>query len=143
MDVGKLLFKGEQVEAFLDVVAVVTEAAGSPSQLFVIRGHHAAFAASGEGLVLAEAARIDVTKRTGLAALVFAANSLGVVFNDKQVVLLGESVELVHIADVAVQVDRDDRLGALIDQLFSGFDADAVVVDVDVSKARNRAGLDD
>ena len=72
-----------------------------------------------------------------------AAEGLGVVLDHEQVVLLGKGHDLVHVADVAVEVDRHDGLGALGDQLLGRLDADAVVVEVHVGEARDGAGLDD
>ena len=143
VDVGQLLLQLEQVEPLLHVVAVVAEAARQPGQVLVVGGDHAAFAAGGEGLVLAEAAAGDVAQRAGLLALVDAAEGLGVVLDDEQLVLLGEGVDRVHVAHVAVEVHRHDGLGALVDQLLGRLDAEAVVVEVHVGEARDGAGLHD
>ena len=72
-----------------------------------------------------------------------AAEGLGVVLDHEQVVLLGERHDRVHVADVAVEVHRHDRLGPRRDQLLGRLDADAVVVEVHVGEAGNGAGLDD
>ncbi len=85
----------------------------------------------------------DVAQRAGLLALVDAAEGLRVVFDHAELVPLGKGADAVHVADVAVEVDRHDGLGALVDQLLGGLDADAVVVEVHVGKARDGAGLHD
>ena len=61
----------------------------------------------------------------------------------EQLVPLREGHDLVHVADVAVEVDGHDGLGALGHQLLRRLDADAVVVEVHVGEARDGAGLDD
>ena len=84
-----------------------------------------------------------VAQRAGLLALVRAAERLGVVLDHEELVLLREGVDLVHVADVAVEMDGHDGLGALGDELLGRLDADAVVVEVHVGEARDRAGLHD
>ena len=94
VDVGQLLLQGQQVQPLLDVVAVVAEAAGLPGQVLVVGGDHAAFAAGGEGLVLAEAARRHVAERAGLLALVRAAEGLGVVLDHERLCFLAKAMIL-------------------------------------------------
>ena len=143
MDVRQLLFQFQQVQPFFNVITVIAETACFPGQLFVIRGEHAPFAAGGEGFVLAKTARRQMADRARLAALVGTAKRLGVVFDDDQIVLLRQLHDRVHVTDVPVKVDRNDRLGSRGDELFDRLDADAVVVDVDVGESRDRPGLDD
>ena len=72
-----------------------------------------------------------------------AAERLGVVLDHEQVVPLGEGRDLVHVADVAVEVHGHDRLGPLRHQLLRRLDADAMVVQVHVREPGDGAGLDD
>ncbi len=141
MDVGQFLLQFQQAQTLFDVIAVVTKAPCLPGQIFVVGGHHAAFAAGGKRLVLAEAASRDVTDGAGFLALVDSAKGLGVVLDDKQIVLFRKGLHFIHIADIAVQMHRHNRLGPLVDQLFRRLDADAMVVDIHIGKSRYRPGL--
>ncbi|MBA7696677.1 hypothetical protein ES703_105328 [subsurface metagenome] len=141
MNVGQFLLQLQQAQTLLDVVAMVTKAPRLPGQLLVVGGHHAAFAAGGKRLVLTEAASRDVTDSAGFLALVGAAKGLGVVFDNKQIMLLRKGRHFVHVADIAIQVHRHNRPGPLVDQLFCRLDADAMVVDIHVGKSRYRPGL--
>ena len=71
------------------------------------------------------------------------AERLRVVLDNKEVVLLCKRVDPVHIAHIAVKMHRHDRLGAFVNQLLGGLDADAVVIEIDVGEPRDRAGLHD
>ena len=139
VDVGELLLQFQQVQPLLDVVTVVADTAGVPGEVLVVRGHHAALAAGGERLVLAEAARRDVAECAGLLALVDAAEGLGVVLDDEEFVPLRERQDRVHVAYVAVQVHRHDRLRPAVDELLCRREADAVVLEIHVGETRNRA----
>jgi len=143
VDVGQPLLQLQQAQALLDVIPVVAKAPRLPGQVFVVGGDHAALAAGGEGLVLTEAARRDMAQRAGFPAFVSAAERLGIVLYYKELVFLCEGENLVHVADVAVQVDRHDGHGPLRDKLLGRFDADAVVVDIDVGEPRNGPRLHD
>ena len=143
VDVRKLLLHLEQVETVFDVITVVAEAARLPGEVFVVGRDHAAFAASGEGFILAKAATGNVAERAGFFAFVDTAEGFGVVFDDEQFVFFGERANFVHVADVAIKVHGHDRFGAFVDQFLGGFDTDAVVVQINVGKTRDGAGLDD
>ncbi len=55
----------------------------------------------------------------------------------------GEIEDAVHVAHVTVQVHRHDGFGSAIHQSRGGLNADAVVIQVYIGKARNGAGLQD
>jgi len=143
VDVGQLLLHFKQAQPLAHVVAVVAETAAAPSHLLVVGGDHAAFPARGEGLVLAETARSDVSDGAGLPALVRAAKGLRVVLDDMQTVRFGQFQQRVHVGHVAVKVHGHDRLGPLLDQFFHALHAQAVVITVDVGKTRHRTRLHD
>ncbi|MBA7650809.1 hypothetical protein ES703_58620 [subsurface metagenome] len=143
MDVGQFLFQLQQAQTLFDVIAVVTKAPCLPGELFVVGGYHTAFAAGGKRLVLAEAAGGDVADGSGFSALIDTAKSLGVVLDDKKIVLFCEVEDLVHIADIAVKMHRHNRPGPLVDELLGRLDTDTMVVDIHIGKTWNCPGLHD
>ena len=140
VDVKLLAFHLEKVELGADVVAVIAHRADLPREIVVVAADHAAFAAGREMLGLAEREAGNRSEGAGLLPLVFAAEALGAVFDDRKLVLLGDLENRIHIRDDAVEVDDDDRLGAFGDGRFDLLRIDEVV-GADVDEHRKRARL--
>ncbi len=143
MDVRKLLLQGQEIHPLLHIVAVIANAPRLPRQLLVIGRDHSALAPGGKGLVLAETATGHVPQRAGLPAAVGAAQRFGVVLDHPQVIFPGQSPDRVHVADIPIQVDRHEGLRAGGHELLGRLHAQAMVLQVDIGKPRNRPRLDD
>lgn len=100
--------------------------------LVVVGDEQAAVTERAEVLAGEEGVRADVTDGAGLLAFVAGAEGLGAVFDDQQVVFLGDGHDFVHGAGVAVQVDGHDGAGAGRDLFADAFRVDVVRVWVDV-----------
>ncbi|SRR5260221_6419186 len=94
------------------VFAVVFERPHGRPIVLVVGGHHPAFAAGRNDLVLAERPRPDVTYASDASSLVRCSMSLGTIFNDLDAVSLGEGHDWIHVARHAAYVHTNDRLGA-------------------------------
>ena len=62
---------------------------------------------------------------------------VGTVFYHHQVMLLGDIQNAVHICQAAVQMNRNDRLGALADRRFDLFGGNTVGIRLNVDKDRS------
>src|SRR5690242_19545486 len=91
---------------------MIAEAASFPREVFIIGGDHATLTAGSEGLVLAETSRRHVSERACLFPFVKTAKCFGIVLNHVQIMLLCEGIDFVHVANIAVKMHRDNRLGA-------------------------------
>ena len=80
-------------------------------ELGVVGDEHAALA-RGHGLGTVEGERAKCAHRPGAPAMVDRAHGLGRIFNDGDAKLLPQSQQLIHMAQIAVEMDRDDGLGA-------------------------------
>ena len=56
------------------------------------------------------------------------------IFDDFQVMPLGDFHDLIHTSRLAVEVNRNDRFGFVADRLLDQADVDVVVIRVDVNK---------
>ena len=86
-----------------------------------------------------EAERGDVGERAGSGAGEAGAVRLGGVLDDEQAVALGELTDPVHVADLAEQVDGDDRGRSLAHELRCRRGVDQPGVGADVAQHRGRA----
>lgn len=112
-------------------------------QGFIIGRDHAAFAARGHDLVLAEGPGTDVADRTDRAPAVLRAMRLRAVFNDVQPMFLSLGHDAIHLARPAGQMNGDDGLGARRQHRCNGFRRNILCVAVHISKDRCGAGVDD
>jgi len=74
-------------------------------------GDHAALAAGGQDLVLAEGEAADDSHAADGPAPVEGAVGLGAVLDDRKASVFGEGEDAVHLAGPASEVHEDDRLG--------------------------------
>lgn len=116
MNVELFAFHFKQVELCLNVIAVVAEGAELPCEVIVVCDDHAAFAAGREVFALAEAEAADIADGSGFFALVDAAEALCAVFDNLEVVLLGDLHDRIHVGDDTVEVDNDNRFCAFCDE---------------------------
>ena len=110
---------------------------------FGVVQHQAAAFGRRDVLVRLEAERHQVTQGTDLLAVPFRTQGLGRVFDDAQVVFLGDGVQAVHVHRQAGQVNRDDRLGARGDGRLDLVQVDIAGHRVDIGEHRGRADFDD
>ena len=82
--------------------------------LFVVGHDHSAFA-DRHVLALLKAKATDITDRSGKFIAAFREKSLGRIFDNRQVMLGGQSHDLVHFAWISEEVCDDDRFGAVAD----------------------------
>ncbi|OQC72148.1 MAG: hypothetical protein BWX45_01030 [Deltaproteobacteria bacterium ADurb.Bin002] len=106
-------------------------------QFFIVRDHHAAFAGR-QGLVIVEAEDAHIAEAAELFAFEARAATLGVVFQNHQLVFAGDPHNLVDLRRRTAHVNGNDRFGVarflLLD--FPGIEIQRVV---DVAHHRNRA----
>ena len=136
-------------EAFVDDVVVpgpaVLVAKGSvlvhaeesqvvqPLHLLLGVDDHTATVDRGQHLDRVEAEAGDVAEASDLPSAADGAERMAVVLDHAQAVLLREPVDTVEVARDAGEAERDDRLGAIVDQLLGLFDVDAHVGFADVT----------
>ncbi len=101
--------------------------------------HQATALGRGDVLVRLEAERHEVTGCTDTFAIPAGTQGLGGVFDDTQVVLVGQCIQHRHIQGQAGQVDRDDRLGTWGDRCFYLGQVDVAGDRVDIGKYRRGA----
>jgi hypothetical protein len=90
-----------------DIVTVITKRATYPGNIFVISDHTAALTASGEVLALAETEGAGMSDRTHFAPFILTAMRLSTILNYYQIVFAGDVHDGLHIAYLAVEMDRD------------------------------------
>ena len=63
------------------------------------------------------------------------------VFDDRQAVLFGNRVDLVHVDGLAKQMHRDDRLGTIGDRFSNTLGIDAIALGIVIDEHRRSAGV--
>ena len=87
--------------------------AGHARRPFRVAGHdHAGVAIGAQVLGRIEAEAADAAQAAGALALVFRADRLGGVLDDRQIVPFGDAPDRLHVGALAEQVDRQDGSGA-------------------------------
>ena len=97
--------------------------------------------AAGHVLGRLEAEACHVPDGADHAVLIVSEETLRVVFDDSDAVLARQFHNRIHIADIPIQMHRYNRFASFVDKTLSRFHTDAMVIDVDVGKTRNRARL--
>ncbi len=101
-------------------------------QIGVVGDEHAALS-GGDRLGAVERERPEQSHRAGLAVVIDGPDRLGGVFDDRYSMARTDCEEFVHVAEVAVEMHRDDALGLWRDCLFhqDRIEAPAVFENVD------------
>ena len=128
------------VAAPLRVVAQGADALGEDR---VVGGHRAAFAGRAEVLAGVEPEAAEASHRAGAAAAVVGAVRLRRVFDDRDAVAVGDREDGVHRRRLAVEMDRQDRLGARRDRRLESSRVEGAPPQVDVDEDRPRADVAD
>ena len=115
LQVGHLVFEPEHLGPELALLpahpAVIGQAEHVLVELGVVGDEHAALA-RGHGLGAVEGKRAKCAHRPGAPAVVDRAHRFCRVFNDGDAKFLAQSQQFIHMAQIAVEMDRDDGLGA-------------------------------
>ena len=109
----------------------------------VVGADRAAVPERAEVLARIERERGGRSERARAAAAVARAVRLGGVLEKQQTVRLGERAEAVHVADLAVEMNRQDRRGARADRRPSRVRIDQSGSALDVAQHRRRPGVRD
>ena len=127
----------------LPALAVVLQRPHARPQPALVGGDHAALAAGGHDLVLAERPGPDMADGAHRAALVARPVGLGAVLDDLQAALGGQGHDRVHVAGPAGQVHADHRPGARGQHRADARGGDVLRIAVDLGEHRCGAGVDD
>ena len=127
----------------LPLLAPVAQHADPLGEVLVVGDHHAALAAGPEVLPGIEAEAAHVADGAHAPALVLRAVGLGSIFDDDEVMAAGDVQDGVEIRGLAMQVHRQDRLGAVGDRRLDLGDVHVEGVGVNVDEHRAGAGVVD
>ena len=115
---------------------MVPEGGGFGPELLVIRGQHAALAAGGNDLVMAEGKRGYVPHGADFDPANAGAMGLGAVLDKAQPALLGQGSQPCHVAGPACQVNRYDRAGGGSQRGADRLGGDVLAVQVNIGENR-------
>ena len=79
----------------------------------------------------------QIAHRAGALALPHSSVSVGAIFNDFQIVFLGDVQNFVHVGEAHSEMNGQNRLGFGSDCLFDEFRIEAIGVGIDVDEDRN------
>src|SRR5437867_149076 len=124
-----------------DPAAVVDGAAGF-GQIIIAGGDDSAFA-GGEIFARLKGEGAQIADGAGGAVVVARAMGVGGVFDDSQLVLLGDRHDRIHVGDLAGEMDGNDGAGATCDSGLDGARIDVEGFNVDVREDGDGVGFDD
>ena len=127
----------------LVVLAVVLVGPHQLPQVFVAGGDHAALAARGDDLVLAEGPAADIAEGAHGPAAVARPVCLGAVLDDREIEIPCERQHAVHVAGPAGKVYTDDGAGTRGEYRGDGLGRDVLGVAIDVGEHGHGARVDD
>jgi hypothetical protein len=86
------------------------------------------------------ASAAELGKASALPPFVLGSEALGSVFDHRDAVTLGQSVDLVHVGGLSVQADRHDRACPVSDCFLDGCHVGVAGVGLDIHKHRSSSG---
>ena len=116
------------------------------SKFVVVGGDHTAIAGSTEVLGGKKTEAAEIAERSGHAAMKLSTDGLGRIFDDRDTVVVRQSVDLVERRGLSKEVDRDDGFGARGDGRSDLCDIDVEGDGIDIDEHRlgaeqsNRSG---
>ena len=110
-------------------------------QLAIIGGDHAAFAARGHDLVLAERPGGDMTDGADRTAFVMSSMSLGAIFDHLQVMLSRQIHDRIHVTWPSSQMNTNEGFGTGRQHCTNGFSSEVLRVKVDICKYRHSPSI--
>ena len=124
-------------------ITVDSKAFQSFGQFRVVGGHHSTIACSAEIFRREKAEATNRSQNTSSSALVFSTDRLTGIFDNLQVVLLGDPPKAFHIAALPEEMHGHDRFGSRCNRIFNGIGVEIKRFGVDVDKNRCRTSPTD
>ena len=120
-------------------LAIIAQFAQLRRQGIVIRDHSAAIAVRAHIFGRVEAERAQMTDGPDLLPAVFGAVRLGAIFDQQQVMLVGEGLQGIHISRAAIQMHNQDGAAAFADGVTSARRIQREASPVDIGEHGNGA----
>src|SRR5690242_1943478 len=127
----------------LPTLAMVLERPHLRPQVLVVGRYHAALAARGHYLVLAERPRANITYGADHPIADARTVRLGAVLNHRNVARSGYRHYIIHVCRPSAQMHGNDRTCSIRQRRFNGRGRDIAAVAIDIDEHRGGAGVDD
>ncbi len=122
------------------VGAVAAQLANRGVHVGIVRNERTAVTEGAEVLLNDEAGRSRIAQFADFETVAGCANGLGVVFDDKQLMLVGDFADGLHVSALAVKVNRHDGLGLRRDGRFDFRGVNALGLGIAINQDGSRTG---